>query len=197
MDEQEGSNPVNVETVDNSAVENSQENSGVEVDNSVTEQSSEGTSPSESPANVEAEVVPGAQEDLHAADNAEVPSVIPGEEPVSQTDQALTIARICHEANKAYCESLGDESQPSWNDAPLWQRESAVKGVEYHLANPEATPADSHNSWLQVKLSEGWVYGPVKNEREKTHPCILPYEMLPAEQQKKDYLFSAIVRALA
>ena len=28
------------------------------------------------------------------------------------------IAMICHEANRAYCAANGDESQPSWNEAP-------------------------------------------------------------------------------
>ena len=30
------------------------------------------------------------------------------------------IAQVAHELNKAYCESLGDNSQPSWEDAPEW-----------------------------------------------------------------------------
>ena len=32
------------------------------------------------------------------------------------------IAKTCHEVNKAFCESIGDASQPSWNDAPQWQK---------------------------------------------------------------------------
>ncbi len=38
------------------------------------------------------------------------------------------IARVCHEVNKAYCEALGDNSQPTWEDAPEWQRSSARMG---------------------------------------------------------------------
>ncbi|CDQ41843.1 hypothetical protein [Virgibacillus salexigens] len=28
------------------------------------------------------------------------------------------IAELCHNVNKAYCESIGDLSQPKWEDAP-------------------------------------------------------------------------------
>jgi hypothetical protein len=107
------------------------------------------------------------------------------------------IARICHEANASYCDSLGDHSQTSWDEAPEWQRESAIKGVEFHLANPEANASASHDSWLKEKVDGGWVYGEVKNPDLKQHPCIVPFEQLPIEQQAKDYLFKGIVHSLA
>jgi len=106
------------------------------------------------------------------------------------------IAKVCHEANKAYCETIGDMSQVSWAEAPDWQKESAVKGVEFCIANPDAPASANHDSWLQVKLDDGWKYGLVKNPDTKEHPCIVPYEALPVEQQKKDALFKAIVAAL-
>ena len=101
------------------------------------------------------------------------------------------IARICHEANRAYCLAIGDASQLAWDDAPEWQRMSATKGV---VAG--ATPEQSHASWLQEKAATGWVYGPVKDADQKTHPCMVPYDQLPEEQQVKDRLFRAIVDAL-
>ncbi len=107
------------------------------------------------------------------------------------------IARACHEVNRAYCASLGDHSQLAWEDAPEWQRRSAVVGVEFTLANPDAKPSDSHESWLREKVADGWKYGPVKDPEAKEHPCFVPYDQLPAEQRTKDYLFQAIVRVLA
>lgn len=104
------------------------------------------------------------------------------------------IARICHEANRAYCAAMGDTSQPIWEVAPAWQRESAVNGVEFHLANPDAGPSGSHDNWYDVKLADGWVYGETKDPDAKTHPCMVAYEDLPAEQRFKDALFIGIVR---
>jgi len=106
------------------------------------------------------------------------------------------VARVAHEINKAYCESMGDTSQPEWKDAPYWQRESAIKGVDTHLANPEMTPEESHNSWMEHKLKEGWVFGEIKDPEKKTHPCLVAYWELPPEQRAKDYIFKEVVASL-
>lgn len=103
------------------------------------------------------------------------------------------IAKVCHQANKAYCEALGDNSQLDWEQAPEWARSSAVKGVEFHLANPDATDSASHESWLEEKRDTGWTYGPVKDAEAKTHPCFVPFDELPKAQQLKDAQFRAIV----
>lgn len=107
------------------------------------------------------------------------------------------LARFAHEINRAYCQSIGDNSQESWQDAPLWQKESAISGVKMHLANPDATPADSHNSWVAQKIADGWVYGVTKDPSKKTHPCIVHYEELPDHIKSKDYLFKAVVDLLS
>ncbi|WP_085033927.1 RyR domain-containing protein [Ensifer aridi] len=106
-----------------------------------------------------------------------------------------SIARICHEANRAYCAALGDHSQPAWDDAPEWQRKSAVTGVQFIRSNPDAPPSASHDSWLAEKERDGWKHGPVKDADKKEHPCFVPYDALPIEQKAKDYIFGAIVRA--
>lgn len=121
------------------------------------------------------------------------------------TDASLTtrqlasiaaIASVCHEANRAYCASLGDHSQPSWDDAPALQKESAFNGV-LKIASHEITrPEQQHESWSAQKLAEGWVYGPVKDAEAKTHHCLVPFKDLPPEQQTKDVLFFSIARAL-
>jgi len=103
------------------------------------------------------------------------------------------VARITHEANRALCQTLGDQSQPQWDDAPAWQRDSAIKGVTFRLDNPHATPEMMHESWLEQKRAEGWVYGRVKDPDAKMHPCFRPYEELPITQKIKDHLFGGIV----
>lgn len=107
------------------------------------------------------------------------------------------VALVCHETNRAYCEMLGDTSQLPWDHAPEWQRQSAIKGVRFALANPDAGPSASHDSWLKEKAETGWAYGPTKDAEKKLHPCFVPYEQLPPEQRLKDSLFIGIVRAFA
>lgn len=106
------------------------------------------------------------------------------------------IAKVAHEINKAYCEALGDKSQPSWQDAPEWQKDSALRGVNIHIRYPNAGPDVSHASWLAQKIEEGWKYGPVKDPEAKTHPCIMPYDQLPVEQKAKDFIFRQVVHSL-
>lgn len=107
------------------------------------------------------------------------------------------IARVAHEVNKAYCESLGDFSQDTWENAPQWQRDSAMLGVNLHTNNPNAGPQASHESWMKQKLEEGWKYGSVKNPTLKEHPCMVPFSELPPAQQAKDYIFRSVVLALS
>lgn len=107
-----------------------------------------------------------------------------------------SIARVCHEANRALCCANGDFSQDDWIDAPAWRRESCEAGVRYHIANPDSKPSDGHNSWLAHKLADGWSYGAEDCAYRKTHPCMVPFEDLSAFQQSKDFVFLAIVRAM-
>lgn len=109
---------------------------------------------------------------------------------------ATDIAQVAHEINQAYCASIGDKSQPTWRDAPDWQKSSAIEGVKFILANPDASPSRSHENWLKQKEEEGWKYGEVKDPIKKEHPCFVPYEELPTEQKSKDYLFKQVVLSL-
>lgn len=105
------------------------------------------------------------------------------------------VAMICHETNRAYCASIGDNSQKPWSEAEQWQRDSAVKGVQFKLDHPGAAPSAQHDAWTADKVADGWAFGPVKDAALKTHPCLVPYDALPVEQRLKDYLFVAIVDA--
>lgn len=103
-------------------------------------------------------------------------------------------ARAAHEANRAYRMAIGEDPELPWEQAPEWQRASAIAGIEPALQG--ATPKESHEAWAKLKIEEGWTYGPIKDPEAKTHPCLLPYEQLPYEQQLKDTLYLAVVRAM-
>ncbi len=113
--------------------------------------------------------------------------------------RAEQAAQIAHEVNRAYCHRIGDDSQPPWNAAPEWQKQSAINGITMHWkvlhAGGIVPPSASHDSWLAEKRAAGWKYGPVKDAEKKEHPCFVPYDELPADQQTKDYLFGAVAAA--
>lgn len=113
--------------------------------------------------------------------------------------QIEQIAIVAHEANRAYCATIDDNSQLPWSEAPEWQRRSAIDGVRFHLrahaAGETPSPSASHDNWLAEKEREGWKFGPVKDAEKREHPCFVPYDQLPIEQRRKDYIFGAIVAA--
>lgn len=108
----------------------------------------------------------------------------------------IDIAKIAHEVNRSYCQSIGDNSQLTWENAPQWQQESAMLGVILHTENPQASASASHESWMKQKIDSGWVYGAKKNPDLKEHPCIVAFDELPVEQQAKDYIFRSVVHNL-
>ena len=106
------------------------------------------------------------------------------------------IAKVSYEVNRAYCESLGDHSFGPWEEAPEWQKIANRAGVAFHLCHPAALPSASHESWLEMKEKDGWVWGPRKDPEKKEHPCMVPFHRLPQDQQSKDFIFKAVVESL-
>ena len=122
-------------------------------------------------------------------------STIPSPVKNGQHLNVEQIAQVCHETNRAYCQTIGDDSQPTWENAPEWQKKSAQNGVIFHIENPLSNPWDSHENWVREKRAQGWVFGPVKDPEKKEHPCMVPFHQLPMEQQMKDQLFISIVKS--
>lgn len=114
---------------------------------------------------------------------------------VTREEKVQACAAAAHEVNRAWCVAHGDNSQAHWPLAPEWAQDSAVQGVEGVLRGN--TPRQSHEGWLAHKAAEGWKYGPVKDADAKVHPCFVPYDELPPQQQVKDRLFVDTVWAVA
>jgi hypothetical protein len=113
-----------------------------------------------------------------------------------QLNEIMSIARVIHNVNRAYCEAIGDSVPPEWDEASQEQQHMVMKGVEHRIMHPEATPETQHAGWLEAKEELGWKYGPVKDEIRREHPCMVSYADLPPAQKVKDYLFGAIVESM-
>lgn len=69
------------------------------------------------------------------------------EKVISKTILMITgIAKVAYEVNRAYCQSIGDSTQPSWEDAPEWQKNSIINWVRFRIEHPEASTSSSHES---------------------------------------------------
>lgn len=43
-----------------------------------------------------------------------------------------------------------------------------------------------HEVWAQNRISEGWTYGPVRDDALRHHPCLVPYDELPESEKQYD-----------
>ena len=43
-----------------------------------------------------------------------------------------------------------------------------------------------HEVWAESRIKDGWRYGPSRNDKEKTSPCLVPYEELPEREKTYD-----------
>ena len=50
----------------------------------------------------------------------------------------------------------------------------------------EAIAENVHEVWAQNRLSEGWTYGPVRDDQKKQTPCLVPYSDLPEIEKAYD-----------
>jgi len=50
----------------------------------------------------------------------------------------------------------------------------------------EAMAKNVHEVWAQTRIDQGWQYGPERNDAEKRHPMLIPYEDLPEEEKLYD-----------
>lgn len=43
-----------------------------------------------------------------------------------------------------------------------------------------------HEVWSEGRMKDGWTYGEERNDAEKKHPCLVPYEELSEEEKEYD-----------
>ena len=51
-----------------------------------------------------------------------------------------------------------------------------------------------HEVWALQRMSDGWTYGPTRDDADKKHPDLVPYAQLP--ESEKDYDRNAAQEAL-
>lgn len=43
-----------------------------------------------------------------------------------------------------------------------------------------------HDVWAESRISDGWRYGPERNDERKEHPCLVEYDELPDSEREYD-----------
>jgi hypothetical protein len=106
------------------------------------------------------------------------------------------IAEAVHEINRVLQGLFRQPVSDPWPECSAWQKQSSADGVAFVLRNPGCQGRDIHENWRADLLRRGWKLGPVKSEKLKEHPLLVPYEKLSSYDQAKDEIFIATVRAL-
>jgi hypothetical protein len=113
--------------------------------------------------------------------------------------------------------TLYDPPQPSPREFPLSTFENAwnesqhymvrvLQSVEEYEPQPinldnisldaelneliEAIAENVHDMWAQARISEGWTYGPARDDAKKQHPDLVPYSALPDGEKEYDRLMA-------
>lgn len=63
---------------------------------------------------------------------------------------------------------------------------SHVELSEEILELTELLARNTHDVYVQQRLSEGWTYGPRRDDETKQNPTLVPYEDLPEEEKEYD-----------
>jgi hypothetical protein len=58
----------------------------------------------------------------------------------------------------------------------------------------ERLARNNHDHWARKRIEEGWQYGPKRDDIEKRHPDLVPYDQL--SESEKDYDRKTVVEAL-
>lgn len=66
------------------------------------------------------------------------------------------------------------------------QKDYSDKLPESLLPLAELMAENVHKVWMQTRIEQGWTYGPERDDAEKTHPCLVPYNQLPEEEKVYD-----------
>jgi hypothetical protein len=45
---------------------------------------------------------------------------------------------------------------------------------------------NTHENWAHQRLSDGWRWGPARDDGRREHPCLVAYDDLPEEEREYD-----------
>lgn len=107
----------------------------------------------------------------------------------------IQIAKAAHAAHRTYCSSVGHKTQPIWDNLTTTHKATILNSVCSILSGKVRTVEQSHNMFVQAKLTAGWTYGTEYSTEAKTNPRLQPLYACTIEDRTKENLFFNIVKS--
>ena len=76
----------------------------------------------------------------------------------------------------------------TYNPSPIDTSEVQLNPSLQELT--ELLAKNTHDLWAKERLSDGWKYGPIRDDEKRLHPDLVPYENLPEKEKKYDRLIA-------
>lgn len=110
----------------------------------------------------------------------------------------LNLAKICYKTIRAYDKAITAYGPiHAWTVATKTDIEAYMKMVSYAMIKTDCTPRDLHAIWHNHMVVEGWNYGMVINEIEKTHPDLTTFTFLPEASRAKYAILTGLITSVA
>ncbi|MDB4584824.1 hypothetical protein N9164_16870 [Draconibacterium sp.] len=107
------------------------------------------------------------------------------------------IARIAHDADRAWCAAFGWPGSAGWSHCTPGDREARIEAVLMIITTPGADASTLHDDWCEVMRRNGWRHGAAHDGIARTSPGLIAFDRLPIDQQRRQAMFVGIVRALS
>ncbi len=154
--------------------------------------------------------------DLGWIESEKVRNIIKKYYDIGATGTHELVARAIHEEyirQQRECGETPDfnSSMVSWNELPYRLRQSNLRQADdiwkklhligcaialsiggnepvFMFTEPEIEylAMKEHERWVDERKKKGWVHGKTRNDQERIHDCIIPWERLPEYEREKD-----------
>lgn len=75
---------------------------------------------------------------------------------------------------------------PEYRPSPIDTSEVALSPELDQLT--ERLAQNIHDNWARQRMHDGWRFGQARDDHERQHPCLVPYDDLPESEKEYDRL---------
>lgn len=86
--------------------------------------------------------------------------------------------------SKNYLITINLKEMKTYNPKPIDVSDVKLENDLTELR--EAIAENAHEIWAVDRQAEGWIYGPIRDEKKKETPCMRPYSQLPEKEKEYD-----------